>query len=126
MAASITPLPQPTLGPKKPLNINLRKWAAEAAAYQLEENIKKGQTKKSTLTKTAAAVLKEIAAIRKLFTKQIIQSTALAVVILLQEYITTAFIEFKRVLSINKQLAIQEMFKIDSKANSFLLTLGAI
>ena len=125
-AASATPLPQPTLGPKKPSNINLRKRAAEAAARRSEENVKKGRTKKSTLAETAAAVSKEIAATRKLLTEQIMQSTAPAVVVLLQERATTAFTEFERVLSIDEQLAVRETFEIDSRANSFLLTSGAI
>ena len=44
---------------------------AEAAACQSEENVKKGQTKKLILAETTVAVLKEIAATRKLLTEQI-------------------------------------------------------
>ncbi|KAF2802823.1 uncharacterized protein BDZ99DRAFT_503764 [Mytilinidion resinicola] len=125
-AASATPLPRPTPGPKKPSNINLRKRAAEAAARRLEENVKKGRTKKSMLAETAAAVSKETTATRKLLTEQMMQSTAPAAVGLLQGRATTAFTEFERVLSIDEQLAVRETFEIDSRANSFLLTSGAI
>lgn len=71
------------MGPKKPLNINLKKWAVKVVTCRLEENIKKGRTKKLIFIKTATAVLKEIAVIKKLLTKQIMQSTVLAVVVLL-------------------------------------------